>query len=310
MIMNNEKWYQNGLAFRCSGCGNCCAGPNEGYVWVDQAEAEQIARFLNRPLEEFKQKFMRRIRTRHSLIEKQPSKDCIFLTTNADGKRGCEIYSVRPIQCRTWPFWAENLKNSDQWSQAKEDCPGMDQGGWFTVDQIEAIRKGDLSQQKQAIPVDQAAMQWLNANRDNTRCLDVIQTVYERIDHHLAGANPDCKNCGNCCDFITYGHRLYVTTLEMLYLIHGMNSTNQTRPLTRFDALKPQCPWQKKSGCTIRDYRPAGCRIFYCDLNTDFQNDLTEQVLASLRDLHKQFNAVYYYTDLLTWLKMMKKSEE
>ena len=38
------------------------------------------------------------------------------------------IYPVRPTQCRTWPFWEDNLKSPQAWKNASErgrGCPGM-----------------------------------------------------------------------------------------------------------------------------------------------------------------------------------------
>ena len=35
-MTSNNNWYRGGLAFACQGCGNCCSGPVEGYVWVNR----------------------------------------------------------------------------------------------------------------------------------------------------------------------------------------------------------------------------------------------------------------------------------
>ena len=42
----------------------------------------------------------------------------------------CRIYSVRPSQCRTWPFWPEVLRSRDDWEFARLDtpCHGMGKG--------------------------------------------------------------------------------------------------------------------------------------------------------------------------------------
>lgn len=64
---------------------------------------------------------------------KLESHDCIMLDrTSAPGKAICSLYSVRPVQCRTWPFWPENLENREAWDGLKEECPGIDKvrGGW------------------------------------------------------------------------------------------------------------------------------------------------------------------------------------
>jgi hypothetical protein len=88
--------------------------------------------------------------------------DCVFLTESAAAqpgggqrkggslaagespplkRRGCSIYQVRPLQCRTWPFWDGNLASKDAWDIASKKCPGMDRGGReFSREKIESLR--------------------------------------------------------------------------------------------------------------------------------------------------------------------------
>jgi len=71
--------------------------------------------------------------------------DCVFLKEDESGKRGCSIYPVRPHQCRTWPFWPENLKSPRSWQQASRTCPGIAggieaEGKFYPIDQIRIIR--------------------------------------------------------------------------------------------------------------------------------------------------------------------------
>jgi uncharacterized protein len=300
-----SKWYKNGLAFSCQGCGHCCSGPGEGYIWVNQREIEDIADFLKTPANELKRKYTYRQGIRYSLIEKKPGNDCIFLTRNRDGSKGCEIYPVRPAQCRTWPFWGQNLHSRETWSEVCRTCPGIDQGQWYDFDTIEEIRKGNTNIKVPPLTVEQATSQWIERNLSNTDCIEAIKELYGTIDQHLAAAQPQCDNCGRCCDFNNYGHRLYVTTMEMLYLRAGLSEgkvsitkkSSARYPLTR-------CPYQQKEGCQAHAFRPTGCRIFFChSLDRQFQNELTERILSRLRMLHQQFNVPYYYADMLTWLQ-------
>ncbi len=291
-------WYAGGLAFACRGCGNCCAGPEEGYVWTDKPEIEAMARHLGITPEQFMRQYTRRIGVRFSLIEKQPGKDCIFLTQTATGK-GCQVYPVRPRQCRTWPFWNENLRTPENWQHAGRHCPGIDQDQWYDLETIEAIRQGNGMTHAPACSPFAAAAQWLRAHLRDTACLRAMQELYAGLDHTLTAASPTCANCGDCCDFHQYGHRLYVTTLEMLYFLHGLPKSQPPRKSGR----PSRCPYQNKTGCTLRSVRPAACRIFYCrSLPSDFQSELTEKFLRELRSLHHHFSAPYYYADLLDWL--------
>lgn len=131
-------WYRDGLPFRCTQCGNCCTGA-PGYVWVTVKEIEKIAEFLGRPGKGLTKKHVRGIGRRYSLTEDAKTGDCCFLETR-DGVRGCSIYPVRPLQCRTWPFWKSNLRSPETWADAAENCPGMSYGKHHDLVQIKIRR--------------------------------------------------------------------------------------------------------------------------------------------------------------------------
>ncbi|MCK5114799.1 MAG: YkgJ family cysteine cluster protein [Phycisphaerae bacterium] len=121
--LKDAPWYIAGLAFECTECGHCCAGPEEGFVWATNEELSAIAKFMKMSDKAFHEKYVRAYYRRTSLIEKTDSKDCIFLE---NGK--CRIYSVRPTQCRTWPFWTSNISDPEDWSEAAMRCPGINRG--------------------------------------------------------------------------------------------------------------------------------------------------------------------------------------
>jgi Fe-S-cluster containining protein len=136
--MASEKWYQAGLSFECTQCGNCCSG-DPGYVWATKDEIARIAEFLGRTDGWLDRTQLRRVGFRYSLTEKRDG-DCIFLKREG-GKAMCGIYPVRPTQCRTWPFWTQNLTSLDAWNQARRTCPGMNHGKHYDFVQIETARK-------------------------------------------------------------------------------------------------------------------------------------------------------------------------
>jgi len=142
IFSSKRPWYADGLAFECTGCGSCCAGPAEGYVWATKAEIATIAEYLGIGEDEMHRKYVRKIGRRYSLVEEEKSKDCIFLVPNAKGGgKVCRIYPVRPMQCQTWPFWAFNLLSPGAWSQAAMRCPGINRGPSYSCDEIEQRRK-------------------------------------------------------------------------------------------------------------------------------------------------------------------------
>ena len=119
VIQNNTPWYADGLRFECTGCGQCCTG-SPGYIWVDEEEIQEIAAFLKLSVEEFSQHYLRRVKGRFSLRELPKTFDCIFLEDNK-----CQIYAVRPTQCRTFPWWPRNLKSKKEWLEAARTCEGI-----------------------------------------------------------------------------------------------------------------------------------------------------------------------------------------
>ena len=101
-------------------------------------EVAKIAAFLGRADGELTKDELRRVGPRLSLTERKNG-DCVFLKQQ-DGKRICGIYPVRPLQCRTWPYWDSNLENRAAWRSASKTCPGIDRGNKHTFVQIERVR--------------------------------------------------------------------------------------------------------------------------------------------------------------------------
>jgi len=126
----SQPWYQDGLRFRCTRCGHCCTGA-PGYVWVNEEETAAIAEFRNEPLPQVIGLYTRPVQRGRSLREKANG-ECVFY----DRKRGCTIYSVRPRQCRTWPFWESNLDTPETWRRTCDVCPGSGHGELISADEI------------------------------------------------------------------------------------------------------------------------------------------------------------------------------
>ena len=53
---------------------------------------------------------------------------CTFLSP--DGR--CGIYEVRPVQCRTFPFWPEFMDGGEWTDEVRELCEGIGQGPRYT----------------------------------------------------------------------------------------------------------------------------------------------------------------------------------
>jgi uncharacterized protein len=138
-IFRKPPWYAGGLAFQCAQCGRCCSGPEEGYVWVSDAEITRIAAFLGVTAEQVRKTYLNRENGRYTIIEQKPSNDCAFLQPSPDGSgKRCTIYAVRPWQCKAWPFWPGNLASADAWGRAGQRCKGMNRGELFGYEEIQS----------------------------------------------------------------------------------------------------------------------------------------------------------------------------
>jgi uncharacterized protein len=126
----SQPWYQEGLQFRCTRCGNCCTGP-PGVVWVQPEEIAAIAEFRGEKFEETHALYTWSVGRDRSLREK-PNGDCVFY----DRVQGCTIYPVRPRQCQTWPFWDSNVATPAAWERTRSVCPGAGQGDLIPVEEI------------------------------------------------------------------------------------------------------------------------------------------------------------------------------
>ena len=146
MDTSYSTWYQNGLSFECTQCGNCCSGPGTGYVWVSESEIAEIAKAVGMEddLDGFERKFTRRIGARVSLVEYSDG-DCIFLEPET---RRCSVYESRPSQCRTWPFWESNIATPRDWKEISKNCPGCNRGRLYSIEEIRKVIDGEKQAEK------------------------------------------------------------------------------------------------------------------------------------------------------------------
>ena len=131
-----------GLRFACQpGCTACCEV--EGQVHITQEDLQRIASYLGMTPADFEQQYV--FRTRYLLRLRKPRHaQCHFLK---DG--GCSIHSVKPVQCRLFPFWPELVENRREWNRTAKRCPGIHKG---TLVQIE--KAADIAQEmRRAYPV-------------------------------------------------------------------------------------------------------------------------------------------------------------
>jgi uncharacterized protein len=135
MSQPEKKFYKDGIQFQCQGTGKCCMSHGTfGYVYLTLEDRKRLAAFLEMRASSFTRKHCEQTDGLWHL--KDPDKEHFFLK----GKK-CSVYEGRPLQCRTWPFWPENI-NSKTWnSELISFCAGVNKGRRYTAEEIEEILK-------------------------------------------------------------------------------------------------------------------------------------------------------------------------
>ncbi|MGE5296915.1 MAG: YkgJ family cysteine cluster protein [Solirubrobacterales bacterium] len=139
------------------------------------------------------------------------------------------------------------------------------------------------------------------------RLVEEVAALYDWIGEQLtkeSGRVGRCNACGACCDFPAYGHRLFVTPPELIYLAFKLD-VNQFLPMSG-----GQCPYQLDNRCSIHEHRFVGCRIFHCRGDSSFQGELSEAALKRLKSLCEELQIPYRYLDLPAALNTFDLEQE
>jgi len=139
----NTSFHAKGLRFECTGCGTCCrarAG-KPSWVYVTLDERRRLARHLKLSTSAFTRRYC--AKTHGFWHLREPNHDCLFL----EGGR-CSVYAARPGQCRTFPFWRENM-GADAWARTARECEGIGRGRVWSREEIEARLQDEASRDSQ-----------------------------------------------------------------------------------------------------------------------------------------------------------------
>lgn len=136
--MSEAPWYSEGLRFACTRCGHCCGG-GPGTIRVSDDEIADLAAHTHETIDSFRARYTRRIRGGDISLKEKANLDCIFYDRSA----GCTVYTVRPRQCRTWPFWSSVVHSRETWQEASGSCPGMNAGPLHDAEEIAAVASED-----------------------------------------------------------------------------------------------------------------------------------------------------------------------
>lgn len=130
------KFWNGGLHFTCQRCSKCCRH-DPGVVFLSSYEILTISQALGYTVLDFLAIYCRPIYDAHGYkisLKEKANYDCIFWEYN----KGCIIYTVRPIQCSTFPFWENILEEKQRWDEEAIYCSGINKGVLHDADAIQA----------------------------------------------------------------------------------------------------------------------------------------------------------------------------
>lgn len=100
-------------------------------MYFDLATLRSMAGHLNQEVGDFKTRFGVQWDPEASsyVIEVTDGSGCPLLDGDA-----CTVHPVKPVQCRSFPFWPEVVESLETWKAASAGCPGIDhpEGTWFS----------------------------------------------------------------------------------------------------------------------------------------------------------------------------------
>jgi Fe-S-cluster containining protein len=132
-MQERKRFYDDGVRFECQGDGKCCL--NHGrhtYVYVSFSDRKRLAAHLGMTTLEFTKRYTQ---ASDGMVHlKDPDRDCPFFKDHR-----CGVHSARPWQCRTWPFWKENMHPKVWERDVAAFCPGVGKGRLYTAEEIEQI---------------------------------------------------------------------------------------------------------------------------------------------------------------------------
>ena len=167
-----------------------------------------------------------------------------------------------------------------------------------------------------------------------------IRSMYQAVDAAareapagLPQGPPVCNASGRCCKFDTYGHRLYVTGLEIAWFLRQVADDRPApaapagpeavegakHPLPIVEALPgaqpaddpaqahraaagpvlpDACRYQVDGLCSTHTVRPLGCRVYFCTPGTEgWQQTVYERFQDELKQLHLDHSLAYRYME-------------
>ena len=112
-------------------------------MFLTEPESEVIRHRLQLSRGWFRRRYLQRLEEGELVLASGKGGRCIFLGDNGQ----CRVYTVRPVQCRTYPFWPELAGNARAWNSEARRCEGVNQGKVIPVTTIRRYVNACLDQE-------------------------------------------------------------------------------------------------------------------------------------------------------------------
>lgn len=133
--MPRKAFWEKGIRFECQGSGKCCTSRgSHGYVYVTLKDRQRFAAYFGISTVDFTRKYCQK--TNGFFHLRDSVDDCVYLKGTQ-----CSVYEARPTQCRTWPFWPENMSSRAWKKEVVDFCPGVGKGRVYDGDEIRQLLK-------------------------------------------------------------------------------------------------------------------------------------------------------------------------
>lgn len=120
-----KLYIPDNFKFKCFDCGDCCRH-EAGYIFLLDDEIKVISKYFKIRKEEFLHNFAFKFSNSVYSLKEKENFDCIFWDESCrNGKGGCSIYKIRPIQCKDFPFWISTFSSKENFEEQASRCKGI-----------------------------------------------------------------------------------------------------------------------------------------------------------------------------------------
>src|SRR5947209_18642900 len=91
---------------------------------------------------------------------------------------------------------------------------------------------------------------------DRPEVVSAVGGLYAAVQRAVDARRPVCVVSGRCCRFEEYGHRLFVTTMELAAFLHELRGSaiDTANRMAQWDGRG--CPFQLNKLCSVHRFRP------------------------------------------------------